>query len=170
MCPWRYWLRPHAALLHLTRISPAHLPLPPPSRTHATGRGPLIKPWLFTEIKERRTWDISSSERLDLLRRFARYGMEHWGSDSLGVETTRRFLCEWLSFAHRYVPVGILERVPQRMNDRPPAFLGRDQLETWMGSAHAGDWVRLTELVLGPAPASFRFTAKHRSNSYEVSE
>jgi tRNA-dihydrouridine synthase 3 len=96
--------------------------------------------------------------------------MEHWGSDSLGVESTRRFLCEWLSFTHRYVPVGILERGPQRMNDRPPAFVGRDELETWMGSAHAGDWVRLTELVLGPAPATFKFVPKHRSNSYEVSE
>ena len=58
--------------------------------------------------------------------------MEHWGTDAQGINKTRRFLLEMQSFLCRYVPVGLLERVPQRMNDRPLPFCGRDELETLM--------------------------------------
>ncbi|KAM6220161.1 tRNA-dihydrouridine(47) synthase [NAD(P)(+)]-like [Rhynchocyon petersi] len=131
------------------------------------GRGALLKPWLFTEIKEQRHWDISSSERLDILRDFTHYGLEHWGSDTQGVEKTRRFLLEWLSFLCRYVPVGLLERLPQRINERPPYYLGRDYLETLMASQNSADWVRISEMLLGPVPPNFVFLPKHKANSYK---
>jgi tRNA-dihydrouridine synthase 3 len=135
------------------------------------GRGALIKPWLPQEIKEKRSIDISACERLDMLKKFVNYGLEHWGSDTQGVTTTRRFLLEWLSFLHRYVPVGLTER-QQKMQQRPPHFYGRDDLETLLGSANSNDWVRISEMLLGPVPDNFQFVAKHKSNSYaaEVGE
>ncbi|KAF9992033.1 tRNA-dihydrouridine(47) synthase [NAD(P)(+)]-like protein [Entomortierella chlamydospora] len=131
-------------------------------------RGALIKPWIFEEIKTHRDWDISSGERFDMLKRFCDYGLEHWGSDTQGVNQTRRFMLEWQSFLHRYVPVGLLEVLPQRMNDRPPAFVGRDDLETLMASTDVKDWIKLSEMILGPAPEAFRFDPKHKANSTSV--
>ncbi|RNF07420.1 tRNA-dihydrouridine synthase 3 [Trypanosoma conorhini] len=134
--------------------------------SYMIGRGALIKPWIFEEIKTEQPRDISSHERFEMLRRFCDYGLSHWGSDERGVLTTRRFLCEWLSFLYRYVPVGLLERLPQRINERPPYYEGRDELETLMASDSVADWIRISELLLGPAGEKFRFTPKHRSNSY----
>ncbi|XP_059364883.1 tRNA-dihydrouridine(47) synthase [NAD(P)(+)]-like [Carassius carassius] len=129
-------------------------------------RGALIKPWLFTEIKENRHWDISSGERLDILRDFTNYGLEHWGSDTQGVEKTRNFLLEWLSFLCRYIPVGLLERVPQKINERPPFYMGRDYMESLMASQHVDDWIHISEMLLGPVPKNFSFLPKHKANAY----
>jgi len=131
-------------------------------------RGAIIKPWLPTELKESRHWDISSTERLDILKKFTSFGLEHWGSDQKGVNNVRRFILEWLSFLHRYIPVGILEHMPVRMNDKHPHFCGRNDLETLMASTNAQDWVKISELLLGPVPDGFKFLPKHKSNAYSA--
>ncbi|KAL8277400.1 hypothetical protein RQP46_010240 [Phenoliferia psychrophenolica] len=111
-------------------------------------RGALVKPWIFTEIKERRDWDISSRERLDQIGQLATYGLEHWGSDTQGINITRRFLLESLSFQHRYVPVGLLERFP--------TLLASDQSE---------DWIKISNMFLGPPPDDWVFLPKHKANA-----
>ena len=100
-----------------------------------------------------------------MLEDFVHHGLEHWGSDTQGVEHTRMFMCHWLSFLYKYVPVGLLEVLPPHINDRVPRFRGRNDLETLFASPLATDWVKITELFLGPAPESFHFVPRHKSNT-----
>ncbi|KAL3471976.1 hypothetical protein BJX99DRAFT_236308 [Aspergillus californicus] len=132
------------------------------------GRGALVKPWIFEEIKTGQYLDKSASERLSYVEKFAKYGLETWGSDEYGVGITRRFLLEWLSFASRYVPIGLLEYLPPKLNDRPPYWRGRDDLETLLGSTNYKDWIKISEMFLGPAHKDFKFEPKHKSKSYEA--
>ena len=106
-------------------------------------RGALIKPWIFEEIQKGQYLDKSATERLAMVEQYARYGLETWGSDEIGLGTTRRFLLEWLSFAYRYVPIGIMEHLPPKLQDRPPAWRGRNDLETLLGSDNYLDWIKI---------------------------
>lgn len=110
-------------------------------------RGALIKPWIFEEIEKGQYLDKSASERLAMIEQYVRYGLETWGSDEMGVGTTRRFLLEWLSFSYRYVPIGILEHLPPNLQDRPPAWRGRNELETLLGSDNYKDWIKIRQVT-----------------------
>ncbi|CAJ2499970.1 Uu.00g028230.m01.CDS01 [Anthostomella pinea] len=131
-------------------------------------RGAMVKPWIFEEIEKGQYLDKSSSERLGYIEKFVRYGLEAWGTDELGLGFTRRFLLEWLSFTHRYIPLGILEHLPPNLNDRPPKYRGRDDMETLLASPNYKDWIKISEMFLGPAHPNFSFQPKHKSNSYEI--
>ena len=99
---------------------------------------------------------------------------ENRGSDQQGVNSTRRYMLEWLSFLHRYIPVGIYEsnadlNYSPKMNERPPSNIqsyGRSDLEMLMMSPDSEDWIKITEMVLGSAPPDFQFEPKHKSKSY----
>ena len=77
---------------------------------------------------------------------------------------------EWLSYLCRYIPVGLLEVLPQKVGWRPPLFKGRSDLETLLSSFDPDDWIRISEMLLGPVPEGFRFQAKHKSNAYATNE
>jgi tRNA-dihydrouridine synthase 3 len=132
------------------------------------GRGALIKPWIFREIEAKQHLDPSSSDRLTYISDFVRYGLSAWGADERGIGTTRRFLLEWLSFTHRYIPTGLLETLPPKINERAPAFRGRNELETLMASDNYKDWIKISDMFLGPTKDDFKFVPKHKSNSYEM--
>lgn len=130
------------------------------------GRGALIKPWIFKEIKEQKPWNPNSNERYEIMRKYVNYGLEHWGSDNKGIENTRRFFLEWQSFLYRYVPYDLLLKPPQQMNQRPQKYRCRDEMETLMSSSSSQDWVKLSEMLLGPVPQGFTFVPKHKANAY----
>lgn len=129
-------------------------------------RGALIKPWLFDEIEAGQYIDKLATERLEIIKTYSKFALDHWGSDEYGVLLARRFLCEWLSFLYRYIPVGILEKLPHQLNERPPKWRGRNELETLLGSNDYKDWIKITEMFLGPAGEGFNFVPKHKSNAF----
>lgn len=128
-------------------------------------RGALIKPWIFEEVEAQQYLDKLATERLAHLEQFAKFAIEHWGSDEYGVGLARRFMCEFLSFTHRYIPVGIMERLPAKLNQRPPQWRGRNELETLLGLRDYRDWIKITEMFLGKASKDFAFVPKHKSNA-----
>ncbi|BFZ65189.1 tRNA-dihydrouridine synthase 3 [Saitoella coloradoensis] len=134
-------------------------------------RGALIKPWIFEEIEKGQHIDKTPTQRLDVLRDFANYGLEYWGADAHGIATTRRFLCESMSFMHRYIPVSVLEEGwKPSMRERAPRWKARDGVEEMLGSGNCGDWVKLSEMFLGPVGEGWEFVPKHKSNSVEGEE
>ncbi|CUS20246.1 LAQU0S01e02300g1_1 [Lachancea quebecensis] len=129
-------------------------------------RGALVKPWIFEEVEAQQHLDKSSAERLDILKDYAHFAMDHWGTDEYGISQSRRFFCEFMSFFHRYVPMGICERYPVLLNERPPNWKGRDEMETLLGSTDVNDWIKLSEMFFGKTDENFVFMPKHKSNSY----
>ncbi|KAG0673896.1 tRNA-dihydrouridine synthase 3, partial [Kluyveromyces marxianus] len=48
-------------------------------------RGALIKPWIFEEVDAKQYLDKTSTERLEILKDYAQFAMDHWGTDQFGI-------------------------------------------------------------------------------------
>lgn len=67
-----------------------------------TGRGALIKPWLFWEHKNGRELAPSALERVEIYRRLVTYMKEHFGDDAKGRQKAWSFLPWHFDFLTRY--------------------------------------------------------------------
>jgi tRNA-dihydrouridine synthase 3 len=68
-------------------------------------RGALIKPWIFRELREEKTWLPTAEERVGVLWRFVEFLRDHFGTDERGVKRAMRFLPWHLGFFCRYRPL-----------------------------------------------------------------
>jgi tRNA-dihydrouridine synthase 3 len=68
-------------------------------------RGALIKPWLFRELREGRSWLPSAEERLGVAWRLVELMREHFGADARGRRRILGFLPWHLDFFSRYRPL-----------------------------------------------------------------
>ncbi len=122
-------------------------------RSVMLGRGALIKPWLFREIREGRTWLPTSEERFAVLWRFVELLREHFGTDERGVRRAMRFLPWHLNFFCRYVPLPEEDfaaaarehpLIQSRLSPPAPA----SPLERLLADARPDTHVRLAEELL----------------------
>jgi tRNA-dihydrouridine synthase 3 len=87
-------------------------------RSLMLARGALIKPWIFRELKEAKTWEPTAEERMDVLWRFVELLRDHFGTDERGVKRSMRFLPWHLGFFCRYRPLPE-ERFAEQAREHP---------------------------------------------------
>ena len=66
------------------------------------GRGALIKPWIFQELREKRDLNLTPKERIAIYLRLTAYMLEHFGNDTHGQRTVSNFLLWHFDLFNRY--------------------------------------------------------------------
>ena len=122
-------------------------------RSVMLGRGALIKPWLFREIKTGTTWLPTPEERFSVLWRFVELLREHFGEDERGTRRAMRFLPWHLNFFCRYVPLpeeqfAEASREHPLLQSRLQAPPPSSSLERLLGDARAETHGPLAEALL----------------------
>jgi tRNA-dihydrouridine synthase 3 len=125
-------------------------------RSAMLARGALIKPWLFREIREGRTWLPTPEERFFVLWRFVELLREHFGTDERGQKRTMRFLPWHMNFFCRYVPLPEdpyeeQARVHPLLQSRLQAPPPESPLERLLADARPETHLRFSEELLASA-------------------
>ena len=69
------------------------------------GRGALIKPWIFKEIKDQKSWEPTAKERLEVYKLFADLMKKYFGDDDFGIKRALPILAWHFSFFFKYLPL-----------------------------------------------------------------
>ncbi len=139
------------------------------------GRGALIKPWIFDEIRNGQPWLPSAEERVGVYLRLVAFMREHFGDDARGKKKAMYFLPWHLGFFCRYRPLPedafgaaarahplLQSRLDTGPADSPRERLLRDGREAvhaaiaealWVGADHA-QVLELLDAIAANVPAS----------------
>lgn len=66
------------------------------------GRGALIKPWIFQEVREGRELALSAQDRVGVYRQLVSHMKDHFGDDAKGWRKASYFLPWHFDFFCRY--------------------------------------------------------------------
>ena len=83
------------------------------------GRGALIKPWIFRELRDGASWLPSAEERIGVYYRLTELMREYFGADERGEKRILRFLPWHFGFFSRYRPVPDTEEMRARAAEHP---------------------------------------------------
>ncbi len=130
-------------------------------------RGALIKPWLFREIREGRSWLPTPEERFAVIWRFVGLLREHFGEDERGRRRALGFLPWHLNFFCRYRPLPEAEfeersREHPLLQSRLPLPDLSSPLERLLGDARPETHERLAGELIGSASREEAFGRAQR--------
>jgi tRNA-dihydrouridine synthase 3 len=125
-------------------------------RSVMLARGALIKPWLFREIREGRSFLPTSEERFAVIWRLRELLFEHFSGDERGRVRSLRFLTWHLNFFCRYQPFpeeafGAQSREHPLLQTRMPGEAATSPLEALLRDSRAETHASLAALVIESA-------------------
>jgi tRNA-dihydrouridine synthase 3 len=122
-------------------------------RSVMLARGALIKPWLFREIHEGRSWLPTPEERFGVIWRLRDLFFEHFSGDERGRVRSLRFLTWHLNFFCRYQPFPEVEfadrsREHPLLQTRMPGGPASSPLDALLRDARAATHAALAALLV----------------------